>query len=102
MYCYLYNSSFWSSNLIGWQECWYKSPAELQQPFLTASVMPDAQIHYNFKKNIVLCHRSFLGQIVFVWTSNMQFVNKDNIYLKICFDVFGDVSSRASAAVQRS
>ncbi len=30
----------------------------------------------------------------------MRFVNKDNVYLKIYFDIFGDVSSRASAAVQ--
>ncbi len=29
----------------------------------------------------------------------MRFVNKGHIYLKVCLDVFGDVSSRASAAV---
>ncbi len=28
----------------------------------------------------------------------MRFVNEDNIYLKTCFKVFGDVSSRASVA----
>ncbi len=26
----------------------------------------------------------------------MQFVNKDNVYLKICFNIFRGVSSRAS------
>ncbi len=36
------------------------------------------------------------GDDVLSWTSNMYIVNKDN-FLKICFDVFGDVSSRVSA-----
>ncbi len=32
----------------------------------------------------------------------MRFVNKDNVYMTICFDVFGDVSSRATATIQHS
>ncbi len=68
---------------------------------LTASFMADTQIkiiiilfpvtEYSFK--------SILGENVLVWTSNMRFVNKDNVYLKICFDVLVDVSSRASAII---
>ncbi len=30
----------------------------------------------------------------------MRFVNKDKVYFKICFNVFGDVRSIGSAAVQ--
>ncbi len=67
--------------------------------FLTASVMADNQIHYNLKNNTVLCHecsfKSFLGKNVHAWTSNMRFVNKDMVYFKICFDVFGDGRSMA-------
>ncbi len=29
----------------------------------------------------------------------MWFGNKDNVYLKICFNVFGDVSTRMSALI---
>ncbi len=43
--------------------------------------------------------KSILGENVLVWTSNMRFVNKDNIYLKICLNVLVDVSSRASAII---
>ncbi len=42
--------------------------------------------------------KRFSGKNVLVYSSNMQFVNKDNVYLKISLDVFGHVSSRWSAA----
>ncbi len=42
-----------------------------------------------------LCHVLivFFGEKVVVQTSNMQFVNKKNVYLNISLDVFGAVSS---------
>ncbi len=38
--------------------------------------------------------KRFSSENVLVYSSDMQFVNKDNVYLKICFDVFNNVSSR--------
>ncbi len=73
--CFIYiyikhehNSSFWSSNLIGWWECDIRVQQNSNNRFivcncisllaeiavfLTASVMADTQIHYHFKNNTV-------------------------------------------------
>ncbi len=63
---YLYNISFWFSNLISWElfpAVRYSSDNRTPTVcitrlavFLTASVMADIQIHYNFINNIVFCH----------------------------------------------
>ncbi len=64
--------------------------------FLTSGVTTDTQIQYNCKYNtFFLCHVLivFFGEKLVVQTSNMQFVNKNNVYLNISLDVFGAVSS---------
>ncbi len=48
-------------------------------------------------RNAVL--RVVLGENVLAWTSNMQFVNKDEVYFKICFEVFGDGRSISSELI---
>ncbi len=57
----------------------------------------------SFYKHYSFCVREcnfkrFSGENVLVYSSNMKFVNKDNVYLNICISVFGDTSFRASAA----
>ncbi len=53
--------------------------------------MADIQIHYNFINNTVFVSHNVVlrGDNVVVLTSNMWFVNKVNVYLNICFNVFG-------------
>ncbi len=72
LYYPLYNSSFWSSNLIGWEECNILVITELQPfticitllvVFLTASVVADAQIHYNFINNTVFVSRNVVLRV---------------------------------------
>ncbi len=105
------NSSFWFSNLIGWEPFpSMRYSSDTRAPtiftvcitplavFLTTEVMAVTQIHYNFTNNTVMesSLESCLGENLLQKSGLL----KDNVYLKICFDVFGDVSSRTSLAEQ--
>ncbi len=62
------------------------------------SVMADTQMHYNCINNNDFVSRNVVLRFFYVFykTLKMQFVNKDNVYLNICLNVFGDVSGRSA------